>query len=227
MELYYMLSILDVEKEETLRAICAERQISVVLTNLGRGTATQSQLSLYQLDPTEKAILGAIVTAPTMRRMLRAAKHKMFMDVPGNGIMLFIPVKSVGGRCTLEEITKGQNIEGTTPIMDFKNELIVVILNEGHTDAVMDAARSQGATGGTVMHAKGTGRSGNEKFFEVSVAEEKDMIYILAASESKAAIMRAIARECGAGTKAGAVCFSLPVSATVGFKKVSEDAESF
>ena len=36
--------------------------------------------------------------------------------------------------------------------MDFSHELIMVIMNEGYSDTVMDAARSAGAGGGTVLH---------------------------------------------------------------------------
>ena len=62
--------------------------------------------------------------------------------------------------------------------MDFSHELIMAIMNEGYSDTVMDAARSAGAGGGTVLHAKGTGRARAEKFFGVSLADEKDVVYI-------------------------------------------------
>ena len=55
--------------------------------------------------------------------------------------------------------------DGTAPVMNFEHELITVIANEGSTDAVMDAARSAGAAGGTVLHAKGTGAQRAQKFF--------------------------------------------------------------
>ena len=53
----------------------------------------------------------------------------------------------------------GQNLMGTRPDMQFEHELIIVILNEGYSDMVVDAARSAGAAGGTVLHAKGTGKT--------------------------------------------------------------------
>ncbi len=224
MELYYMLAILDRGRETMLQELCQELRLNVILTTLGKGTATESHLQLYDLEPTEKAVMGALTTAPSLRQLLKAAKHKMFMDIPGNGIMLAIPVKSVSGKKTLEYFIKNQDIEGTNPAMEFKNELIVVILNEGYADMVMDAARGGGATGGTILHAKGTGGQRAEKFFKMSVAEEKDMIYILAASGKKSQIMKSITSACGAGTKAGAVCFSLPVSETVGLRNLEEDA---
>ena len=107
--------------------------------------------------------------------------------------------------------------------MEFEHELIVVILNEGFSDFVMDAARSAGAGGGTVLHAKGTGSKRAEKFFGVSLADEKDMVYIVAHRDEKAPIMRAISQQAGPGTKAGAICFSLPVSSVVGLRERSTD----
>ncbi len=225
MELYYMLAVLDRGREKALQELCRELQLSVVLTALGEGTATKSHLQLHDLQPTEKAVLGALTTAPSLKQLLRAAKRKMYMDVPGNGIMLAIPVKSVSGKKTLEYFTANQSIGGTKPAMEFKNELIVVILNEGYADMVMDAARGAGATGGTILHAKGTGGQKAGKFLGVSVAEEKDMIYILAASGRKSQIMKAINHACGVGTKAAAVCFSLPVSETVGVRRLEDDEQ--
>ena len=102
--------------------------------------------------------------------------------------------------------------------MNFTHELIVVILNEGYADFVMDAARGAGAGGGTVLHAKGTGASEGGRFLGVNLADEKDMIYIVAHSDEKAAIMKAISEQAGPGTKAGAICFSLPISAVAGLR---------
>ena len=107
--------------------------------------------------------------------------------------------------------------------MEFKHELIVVILNEGYADFVMDAARAAGAGGGTVLHAKGTGSRRGEKFFGVSLADEKDMVYIIAHADEKAAIMRAIHENAGPGTKAGAICFTLPISSVAGLREREKD----
>ena len=220
-----MLAVLDREREKQLQELCQELKLSVVLTTLGQGTATESHLRLHDLEPTEKAILGALTTLPSLKQLLRAAKRNMFLDIPGNGIMLAIPVKSVSGKKTLEYFIKNQNIEGTMPAMEFKNELIIVILNEGYSDMVMDAARGAGATGGTILHAKGTGGQKAAKFFGMSVAEEKDIIYILASSKKKSQIMKSINNTCGTGTKTGAICFSLPVSETVGMRSLEEDED--
>ena len=100
-------------------------------------------------------------------------------------------------------------------------ELIVTICNKGHTEDVMEAARGAGAGGGTILHAKGTGTEYAEKFFGISIVDEKEIIYIVS-SKKKNAIMQAITDHAGAGTKAHALVFSLPVTETAGFRLYGE-----
>ena len=166
--------------------------------------------------------MSTVADAESTKRLIRAAKRKLFMDIPGNGIMLTIPIKSVGGGRTLAYLTGNEAPTGGAPAMQFEHELIIAVLNAGYSDAVMDAARTAGAGGGTVLHARGTGTKQAEKFFGVSLAEEKDILYIVAPAGQKAAIMSAINTTTGAGTKAGAICFSLPVSDVIGLRKVDD-----
>ena len=97
-------------------------------------------------------------------------------------------------------------------------ELIIVVANHGHSEEVMDAARAEGAGGGTVIHAKGTGLERAEKFLGVSIADEKELILIVTKSESKSAIMKSIMDHAGLESKARSVVFSLPVTETAGLR---------
>ena len=224
MELYYLMSITDRDRAEDMAALYRDAGLNLVTTMMGRGTATPQQLALYGLSRTEKAVTGAVVGTDTMKQLFRTAKRKLFIDIPGNGLMLAVPLKSVSSGRTLAYLTDGgKAATGGVPTMNFDYELIVVILNEGHSDMVMDAARSAGAGGGTVLHAKGTGGTRGEKFFSVSLADEKDMIYIIAHKDEKAAIMRSINEQAGPGTKAGAICFSLPISSVAGLRAREEN----
>ena len=105
---------------------------------------------------------------------------------------------------------------------DFEYELICVILNEGYSDEVMDAARPAGATGGTVISAKGTGISQSVKLKGLSLADKKEMLLIVARADNKAEIMKAIMENSGVETPAGAICFSMPVSQTAGLRRIEE-----
>ena len=87
----------------------------------------------------------------------------------------------------------------------------------------MDAARSAHAPGGTVIHAKGTGAEHARKFLGISLAEEKEMIFIVVRSDRKNEIMKAIMKQAGPGTPAGAVLFSLPVTSVAGLRMPETD----
>lgn len=89
----------------------------------------------------------------------------------------------------------------------------------------MDSAREAGAYGGTVIHAKGTGIKEAEKFMGVSIAAEKEMIFIVTKREKKNEIMKAVMENAGLHTRAKAVAFSLPVTDTAGLRLVEEDDE--
>ena len=89
----------------------------------------------------------------------------------------------------------------------------------------MDAARKTNAAGGTVIHAKGTGMEGAERFLGVTLAAEKEMIFIVTKREQRAAIMKAIMDDAGMNSKAKSIVFSLPVTSTAGMR-LMEDAEA-
>ena len=221
MELYYLITIADRDRAELLAGIYQAAGAAMVLTKLGRGTATGEHLSDYGLDATEKAVISTVADAEQTGQIFKAARRKLFIDIPGNGVMMAIPIKSVAGGRTLGFLTDSTQTGGR-PEMDFSHELIMVILNEGYSDTVMDAARSAGAGGGTVLHAKGTGKARAEKFFGVRLADEKDVVYIVAHADEKAAIMQAIGELAGPSSRAGAICFSLPISKVAGLREREE-----
>lgn len=226
MELYYAVTVTDREKGAKAAKLYEIAGVRTILTLLGRGTATGAHLDLYGLDATEKAVVCGVADAGQAAQLFKLGRRMLQIDIPGNGIMMTVPLKSVAGGRTLAYLTNNTKAGGK-PSMDFQHELIIAILNEGYSDLVMDAARSAGAGGGTVLHAKGTAGGGEEqRFFGVHLAEEKDLIYIVAYADEKAAIMRAISEQAGPGTEAGAICFSLPISAVSGLRQRETEPEA-
>jgi hypothetical protein len=101
---------------------------------------------------------------------------------------------------------------------DSPHNLIIVVLNRGYGEDVMDVARASGATGGTVLHARSCGTAGMEKFFGVTIAPEKEILMILVQDTNTRGIMSDIAEKAGPSTDAGAISFSLPVSGVKGIE---------
>lgn len=223
MELNFVISVLDRTNADSMTSLYQDSGLPMILTFLGNGTATGKHLARYGLEATEKAIIAAVADGEKTKQLIKNAKRKLFIDIPGNGVMLAVPLKSVGGGKTLAYLTDNVTPNSGKPKMDFEYELIMVVLNQSYTDDVMDAARSAGAAGGTVIHAKGTGAKYAEKFFGVSLANEKEVILIAARSEEKTAIMKAISEQTGTETPAGAISFSLPISTVAGLRQLDND----
>ena len=55
-------------------------------------------------------------------------------------------------------------------------ELVICIVNQGFTEIVMDAARSVGATGGTIIKARGAGSEKAGELFGITFQHEKERV---------------------------------------------------
>ena len=100
--------------------------------------------------------------------------------------------------------------------MSQRYECILCIVNAGFTDNVMDAAKSAGARGGTVLHARGTGAREAETFFGITVQEEKEIVMILVPADIKADVLHTLYHAVGLNTPGQGIAFSLPVDEVVG-----------
>lgn len=213
----FVISIINPDEENTLAEICRTLEIPLAVDFYGRGTAVRSMLELLGIDSSEKRIVAAIATQEKTKQLIREEKRNLYIGVPGHGIIVAVPVKSVGGGKIMALLNGGQQPEGVQPDINYSYELIVVICNAGRTDMVMNAAREAGAAGGTVLHGKGTGAVAAEKFYKVSIAQEKEVILIVSRAEQKAEIMKTILKKAGQNTEARAIVFSLPVTEVAGF----------
>ncbi len=208
-----------------------QNSVSVIYDTLGNGTAHEKTLSLLGIEKNEKAVLVSLVTYPTLKKILRGLALEMKIDLPDRGIAIAVPLSSVGGAKTLEYFSAGQDTDDLNDGADAPQneevemqtvqELIVAIYEKGYTDFVMDAAREAGAGGGTTIRAKGTS-AGAQKFFGLSLADEKEMLFIVTSTAKKKDIMKAIMQNAGMESKAHSLVFSLPVTDSAGFRFADE-----
>ena len=194
---------------------------SPVYSTIGRGAATSETLSLLGLEQSETVLMHSIVTTRTMYELKDALTHEMSLDLPNRGIALAVPLTSIASKRVLEHILTEQACENDTAEQKTSErkielELIIAICIKGNSDKIMKVAREAGATGGTVIKAKGTAL-GSDMFFGMAISDEKELIYIVSRKEHKSDIMRAIASYTNEhGTHP--LTFSLPVTETAGFR---------
>ena len=226
---YFLLTIIRRSDTKEYEDFYIANGVSELYSLNCNGTVHKKTLDLLGIERSEKKMLITVTHADTLKMLLKRLTTEMQIDLPDRGVAVAVPLASIGGAQLFEFFTNTQpDTQKEAEEMNSDYELIVAICEKGHTDTVMDAARSAGAGGGTTIKAKGTRAEAAEKFFGISLADEKEIIFIVSDTAKKKDIMRAIMQDAGINTEAHALVFSLPVSATAGFRfadTVQKDAE--
>ena len=223
-QLHLMVTITSRNFTKKFNDFYKECGLEVSFQSLGKGTASNEILDYFGLDGPEKTLLFHIVSSEKWKSIKRELRRKINIDIPGIGIAFLVPLSSIGGAKALNFHTHGQEfVKGEESVLkDTKYELLVAISNQGYSDLIMDAARKVHAAGGTVIHARGTGSHLAEKFMGVTIAPEKEMVFIVVRKDQKNDIMRSIMDEAGVNTEARAIVFSLPVTDTAGMRLMDD-----
>ena len=205
-----------------------------------RGTASSEILDLLGIGANAKAMITCLEQTSVIPVLMKEARRKLGLYSPGAGIAFTVPLSAINDPVLLifrQSAVTGENTaagaepdtaggapaEGGGGKMPddhsgekFTNDLIISFVNKGYSDELMNTAREAGASGGTVIGARGQAHEGAVKFFGVSVQDEKEIVLILTSREKKVPIMRAISEAHGLNSKAQGIVLSLPVDNVMG-----------
>ena len=177
---------------------------------LGTGTANSEILDYLGLETNEKDVVITMVPSAKIQEIMSGATDEFKLNSPGKGIIFTVPLTAVSARVQ-KILCKNTDTNKEVPMSDRKYELILTILNRGYVDKAMRAAKSAGARGGTILHARRVGFEDVENIFGFTIQPEKDIIMILTDSSVRRDIMNSITEAVGIDTEAKALLFSLPV----------------
>ena len=90
------------------------------------------------------------------------------------------------------------------------NNLIIISVNEGFSEDVMQVARKAGATGGTIIKGRLADSEQFSEYLNTTAEGEREMICILAPSKVSAQIMQDVNRDFGLTSEANGIIFALP-----------------
>jgi hypothetical protein len=101
-----------------------------------------------------------------------------------------------------------------------KFKLLIVMTRDELTDTAIEAARSSGATGCTIITgARGEGLTPQKTFLGLSLAGQRDVVLFLVEDHHSRAVLEAIAAACGFEEKPGAgVTFQIDIEDAIGMK---------
>ena len=213
--------------------ILYEDHVRFHFITLAEGTAGTDLMVLLGLDTVDKSFIVCLHTAAKIPELLCRISERLQLRKPGKGIAFTMSLNGVNNsvlqlltkdakEATEEEEKKmAQEKSAVEAARHNKYSLILSIINQGFVDDLMDAAKSAGARGGTVLHGRKMGVEEDVKFLGIQVQSEKDIVAILTTHEQKNDIMRAITQACGMSTEARGVIVSMPVDDIEGLGSVT------
>ena len=110
-----------------------------------------------------------------------------------------------------------------------KFKVILAMVNEEHQDKVIQDAKSAGATGVTILNARGEGIRGQKSFFGLNVEAQREVLLFLVEDFNSDRIMEAIFDAGHFQDRGNGIAFSLIVDRAIGLETqmpaLEEDAK--
>lgn len=155
--------------------------------------------------------------------LLAEMNQALSLHKKGTGIAVSIPMNGMQGFLykLLNEHTAesdGEEVEKEVKKMSepITHAMILVTINQGYSDAVMNTARAAGATGGTILKGLRCSPGKSAVIFGITIQEEQEIVAIVVPKDKKTEIMQAISSAHGMDSPAHGVAFSLPVDGIMG-----------
>ena len=90
-------------------------------------------------------------------------------------------------------------------------KLVMAIVQRGYADEVVEAAKSEGATGAVIVQGKGTNNE-KRKFFGFSIEPENELVMLIVDEDDAVPVTKAIYKAVDYKSEARGLVFVLPVS---------------
>ena len=212
-----LLSVVEQDKGKKLIKDLHDLHIRVNFQTVGCGTAPTEMMDIFGLGTNDKDIIISLAPAGVLNTLASELGKNLDSTPRYGGLMMILSLSAVN-RLTAEILTRANREiteKGVENAMksEYQHQLIMVSLNQGYTDAVMQTARKAGATGGTVLRARLAGEEKLQQFDrpDAEPEEEKEILMILAPENIAAEIMNEVNRAHGLKSDAKGIVWALPV----------------
>lgn len=204
----------------------------------GQGTASQEIWERLGITKEREIVLFATLYS-RVDAVMKLLTERFDMKKAGGGIIFALPIdKFLGKDLTKRLLQKAQGTGCITDLdtkkteeikekvekmihqaMEEKNkaqkacgmDFLIVRMANGYAQEIMDTARKEGVSGGTILHGRTSLDSSAVKFFNITIEPESDLLFMLVPKEITDHVLEAILKKWGPHTAAHALGFVLPV----------------
>ena len=181
-----------------------------------QGTVRSSLMHFLGLDEVRREVVLLITDTEKSKKAIQELDDKFHFDKPNHGIAFTLSVSQLLGMTNIDTVQARTIERGENKGM---YQAIFVIVDRGDSEDVLEAAKTAGSRGGTIIHARGTGSEEAESFFQMDIDPEKDVVLILSQVEKADQIVDAIHEKLDLDQPNKGILFKLDVNETRGLAK--------
>ena len=207
-----IISFIERGQGNGLAKFYAEHNVNFNYRCVGVGTASSDLLDVLGIGSAEKDVIFSLASKVNAERLMERLSDKL-RTIREKGIVFSMPLTGLNNvvATVLERQGDAENKGGNNMNTDLANSLILVIVNQGNTDEVMNTARAAGARGGTIIRSRFMGMAELGGLYESMQEGEKEIIAMVVPTTQRNTIMETINKKHGLKTEAGAVILSLGI----------------
>lgn len=218
-----VISITDPRAEKRLLALMEQAHIPLRIQCHALGTANSELLRICGLGESDRILTMCILPRRAVHTLFEKMNEVLHMKKRGQGIAVSIPLTGVQMNLArlmhdsqkLEQQT-GQEEQKMTE--GTRYSMIMITVNEGFSDEVLDTAKNAGARGGTIIRGRRRGLDAPMQFWGISLQEEQEILLIIVPRELKKQIMQAVCSAHGLSSPAQGLVMSLPIEDVLGLE---------
>ncbi|NLB61795.1 MAG: P-II family nitrogen regulator [Clostridiales bacterium] len=181
----------------------------------GIGTANNKILDYLGLSDIRREVVFMFATPEVSAVALEGLNKELKFAKPNHGIAYSVPVTDIIGSRKLLHTNSNTQTEGETNMY----QSIMVIVEKGRAEEVIDAAAAAGSKGGTIINARGSGIHETSKVFAMEIEPEKEIVLILSEFDATDAIVDSIRKNLNIDVPGNGVIYIQPVNKTYGILK--------
>lgn len=207
-----IVSIIERGKAKPYIEMLKQKGIGLHMQCVGQGTASSEMMDILGLVSSNKDIVISYAPRGIVESLATDIAKDLSSGLGYSGLMMLLSTTAIN-RLVSEMLLRRAEFgeaKGEERAMksEYQHSLILVTVNQGYTDGVMQTARRAGATGGTVIRAR---MAGAEQMADPQLSEEKEIIAILAPDSVRNQIMEEVNREYGMRSEAKGIVCAVPV----------------
>ncbi len=211
--LMMLLSIVQRNSGQKLINNLNSKNITMHFQSVGFGTAPTEMMDIFGLGTNAKDIVISIGAESTIKDMM-ADFGSNFASYSEYGGLMIVLKMSAASRLITEilhhNLTENENKGDGAMKNEHHNNLILISVNNGYADPVMETAKKAGATGGTIIKGRLADAEHLVELGQMQAIEEREIICILAPSAVSHRIMDDVNKDFGITSEANGILCAVP-----------------